>query len=411
MADIHDANNHDDLAQVLRDTDAGMLFRQLLRDAVQELIETEFTAHIGAGLHERTDTRTAQRNGHRPRLLSTPAGDIELAIPKARSGTSFFPELLEPRRRVDRALFAVIMTAYITGTSTRKVDDLVKALGCDTGVSKSTVSRICKQIDEVVGQFRTRRLDHVEFPYVFADATFVKGRVEGRVVSRAVVVAFGVNADGTREVLGVDVGDSEDEVFWNSFLRGLKRRGLSGVKLVISDAHEGLKNAIAKQLQGAGWQRCRVHFLRNVLARCSKDTGETVTAVIRTIFHQPDAEAVTVQLHAVVDQLEPSFPKVAGMLLDAEADLTAFATFPKAHWRRIWSTNPLERVNKEIKRRTKVVGIFPDDASIIRLVGAVLLDVHDEWQVAERAYFSDASMKLIDQQPEHQEGPAELDAA
>jgi putative transposase len=411
MADFHDANNQDDLAQVLRDTDAGELFRHLLRDAVQELIETEFTAFIGAGPHERTETRTAQRNGHRPRLLSTPAGDIDLAIPKARSGTSFFPELLEPRRRVDRALFAVIMTAYITGTSTRKVDDLVKALGCDSGVSKSTVSRICKQIDETVGEFRTRRLDDVEFPYVFADATFVKGRVEGRVVSRAIVVAFGVNTDGTREVLGVDVGDSEDEVFWNSFLRGLKRRGLSGVKLVISDAHEGLKNAIAKQLQGAGWQRCRVHFLRNVLARCSKDTGETVTAVIRTIFHQPDAEAVTVQLHAVVDQLEPSFPKVAGMLLDAEADLTAFATFPKAHWRRIWSTNPLERANLEIKRRTKVVGIFPDDAAIIRLVGAVLLDVHDEWQVAERAYFSDASMKLIDQRPDHQEGPAELDAA
>ena len=410
MADIHDANNQHDLSAMLRDTDAGELFRDLLREALQELIEEQFTRHIGAGPHERTESRTTHRNGHRPRLLSTPAGDIELAIPKARTG-SFFPELLEPRRRVDRALWAVIMTAYITGTSTRKVDDLVKALGCDSGVSKSTVSRICKQIDDAVGQFRTRRLDEHEFPYVFADATFVKGRIDGRVVSRAVVVAFGVNATGTREVLGVDVGDSEDEVFWNAFLRGLKRRGLSGVKLVISDAHEGLKNAIARQLQGAGWQRCRVHFLRNVLAQCSKDTGETVTAMIRTIFHQPNADAVRAQLHTIADQLESAFPKVAGMLLDAEPDLTAFATFPKSHWRRIWSTNPLERVNKEIKRRTKVVGIFPDDAAIIRLVGAVLLDVHDEWQVAERAYFSDASMKLIHQTPNTKESPAELDAA
>ena len=411
MADMHDANNHHDLTSMLRDSDAGELFRGLLRDALQELIEEQFTAYIGAGPHERTDTRTGQRNGHRPRLLSTPTGDIDLAIPKVRAGKSFFPELLEPRRRVDRALWAVIMTAYITGTSTRKVDDLVRALGCDSGISKSTVSRICKQIDDAVGQFRTRRLDEHEFPYVFADATYVKGRIDGRVVSRAVVVAFGVNASGTREVLGVDVGDSEDEVFWNAFLRGLKRRGLSGVKLVISDAHEGLKNAIARQLQGAGWQRCRVHFLRNVLAQCSKDTGETVTAMIRTIFHQPNADAVRAQLHTIADQLESAFPKVAGMLLDAEPDLTAFATFPKSHWRRIWSTNPLERVNKEIKRRTKVVGIFPDDAAIIRLVGAVLLDVHDEWQVAERAYFSDASMKLIHQTPNTKESPAELDAA
>ena len=408
MAEMHDAHLTD-LTASLVDGDTAVLFRQLLRDALQELIEEEFAAAIGAQPHERTDTRTNHRNGHRPRLLSTPAGDLELAIPKTRTG-SFFPELLAPRRRVDQALWAVIMSAYITGTSTRKVDDLVRALGCDSGVSKSTVSRICKQIDEAVGQFRSRRLDHAAFPYVFCDATYVKGRVGGRVVSRAVVVAFGVNADGIREVLGVDVGDSEDEVFWNAFLRGLKRRGLSGVQLVISDAHEGLKAAIAKQLQGASWQRCKVHFQRNVLSHCRKEHGETVTAMIRTLFHQPNADAVRTQLHAVADQLAPAFPKVATMLLEAEADLTAFATFPKAHWRRIWSTNPLERVNKEIKRRTKVVGIFPDDAAIIRLVGAVLLDVHDEWQVADRRYFSEGSMKHLTQ-PDTQEDPAELDAA
>jgi transposase-like protein len=245
---------------------------------------------------------------------------------------------------------------------------------------------------------------------VFADATYVKGRVDGRVVSRAVVVAFGVNDQGVREVLGVDVGDSEDEVFWNAFLRGLKRRGLGGVQLVISDAHDGLKAAIAKQLHGTGWQRCKVHFQRNVLAAVGKIHGEMVTAMIRTIFAQPDAASVTAQLHAVADSLAGQFPKVADMLLEAEADLTAFATFPKSHWRRIWSTNPLERVNKEIKRRTRVVGIFPDDASNIRLVGAVLLDVHDEWQVGDRRYFSEESMKTIND-THGQEAPAELDAA
>jgi putative transposase len=409
MATHDDASKYDELFEMLAGSDARELFTGLLRDALQQLIEDDFASFIGAQPHERTDTRTNHRNGHRPRLLSTPAGDLELAIPKTRTG-SYFPELLEPRRRVDRALWAVIMTAYVTGTSTRKVDDLVKALGCETGVSKSTVSRICKDIDQTVGAFRTRRLDHAAFPYVFADATYVKGRVDGRVVSRAVVVAFGVNADGVREVLGVDVGDSEDEVFWNGFLRGLKRRGLAGVQLVISDAHEGLKAAIAKQLNGAGWQRCKVHFQRNVLAHCGKAHGEMVTAMIRTIFYQPDADAVRAQLHAVADQLTSAFPKVAAMLLDAEADLSAFATFPKGHWRRIWSTNPLERVNKEIKRRTRVVGIFPDDASIVRLVGAVLLDVHDEWQVGDRRYFSEESMKTINAN-DHQETLAELEAA
>ncbi len=341
-----------------------------------------------------TEARTGQRNGHRPRLLSTPAGDVELAIPKTRTG-SFFPSLLEPRRRIDQALWAVIMTAYVTGTSTRKVDDLVKALGCDSGISKSQVSRICARIDDEVGAFRTRRLDHTDFPYVFCDATYVKARSDGRVISRAVVVAFGVAADGTREVLGVDVGDSEDETFWTAFLRSLRKRGLTGVQLVVSDAHEGLKAAVRRVLTGASWQRCRVHFNRNVLARVGKAHGEMVTATIRTIFAQPDPDASRSQLRFVADRLRPQFPAVADALLDAEDDLLAYAAFPKPHWRRIWSTNPLERVNKELKRRANVVGIFPDDAAVIRLIGAVLMEQHDEWQVAERRYFSEESMKPI----------------
>lgn len=294
-------------------------------------------------------------------MLSTPAGDVALRIPKVKVG-SFFPSLLEPRRRVDRALWAVIMSAYVHGTSTRKVDDLVRALGCDTGVSKSTVSRICGEIDAEVAAFR-RRLDHACFPYVFCDATYVKARADGRVVSRAVVVATGVAADGAREVLGVDVGDSEDEVFWTAFLRSLRARGLSGVRLVISDAHAGLKAAVARVLSGASWQRCRVHFVRNALAKVAKGHAEVVAATIRTVFAQPDAAAARDQLRAVADMLRPKFPAVADQLGEAEADLLAYAAFPRAHWRRIWSTNPLERVNKEIKRRANVVGIFPSDAA------------------------------------------------
>ena len=394
MADI-DNDLLTDAATNLLTEEHRSLFRDLLQNALQTLIEEELTASIGAALHERTDDRTGQRNGHRPpRTLSTPAGDVELAIPKVRAG-NFYPSLLELRRRVDQALWAVIMTAYVKGTSTRKVDDLVKALGVDSGVSKSTVSRICKEMDGHVEAFRARTLAHTDFPYVFCDATYVKGRVGRHVVSRAIVVAFGVAADGTREVLGLDVGDSEDEAFWGAFLRSLKTRGLGGVQLVISDAHEGLKAAIRRHLQGAAWQRCRVHFNRNVLARVGKAHGEMVTAMIRTIYAQPDQAAVTAQLRAVADMLTDRFPAAAQMLLDAEPDLTAFAAFPRTHWRRVWSTNPLERVNKEIKRRSNVVGIFPDDNSIIRLIGAVLLEQHDEWQVAERSYFSEESMKTI----------------
>ena len=394
MATTHDASPVTVVSDVL-DDDTRDLFRRLLRDALQQLIEAELTATIGAAPHERTESRSNWRNGGRERLLSTPAGDVELRIPKLREG-SFFPSLLEPRRRVDQALWAVIMEAYVHGTSTRKVDDLVRALGIDSGVSKSTVSRICRQLDDTVNAFRGRSLAHTTFPYVFLDATYVKARVDGRVVSRAVVIAFGVAADGSREVLGLDVGDGEDETFWTAFLRSLRKRGLAGVRLVISDAHEGLKAAVSRVLNGAGWQRCRVHFARNILARVGKAHGEMVAATIRTIFAQPDATAARAHLRQVADTLAGRFPDVADALCDAEADLLAYADFPRAHWRRIWSTNPLERVNKEIKRRSNVVGIFPNDAAVVRLVGAVLLETHDEWQIAERRYFSEESMSHID---------------
>ena len=292
------------------------------------------------------------------------------------------------------------MTAYVTGTSTRKVDNLVKALGVDTGISKSTVSRICSEIDEEVEAFRSRSLDQTSYPYVWLDATCLKARKDHRIVSRAVVVATAVNAEGNREVLDLDIGDSEDEVFWTTFLRRLKERGLTGVLLVISDAHSGLKAAISKTLIGATWHRCRVHTMRNLLAHVPKGHAEMVAATVRTIFAQPDAELARSQLRMVSDSLRDRYPGVSDVLDEAEADLTAYADYPdypRAHWRKLWSTNPLERLHKEIKRRCDVVGIIPDDQSVIRLVGAVLAEQHDEWQVAERRYLSEGSMALVGQ--------------
>jgi transposase-like protein len=385
-----------DLSELLAAVKAGDMtdtIRTSLAWVLQQLIEAELTSTIGANPHERTDARTAQRNGHRPKLVTTAAGDIELQIPKLRAG-SFFPSLLERRRRIDRALFAVVMEAWVHGVSTRKVDDLVKALGGASGISKSEVSRICAELDRDLEAFRTRRLDG-EFPYVFCDATYVKARVDGRVVSRAVVVATGVTAGGDREVLGVEVGDSEDGAFWTSFLRSLRARGLTGVQLVISDHHLGLKAAIAGVFIGSAWQRCRVHFMRNVLARVPKASGEMVAAAVRTVFAQPDGTHVRRQLEEVADMLRGQFPDVAGMLTGAAEDVLAFTGFPQAHWRKIWSTNPLERLNGEIKRRTNVVGIFPNDASVLRLITAVVVETHDEWQVAERRYLSEESMAKI----------------
>src|SRR3712207_4863369 len=307
-----------EVLDALKGADVGDRVRAAAETVYQALIEAELTETIGAAVHERTDTRTAQRNGHRPRTLSTTAGDLELQIPKLRTG-SFFPSLLERRRRVDQALFAVVMEAYLHGVSTRKVDDLVKALGADTGISKSEVSRICADLDDEVGAFRDRSLATAAFPYVFLDATYCKARVNRRVVSQAVVVATGVRSDGWREVLGFAVGDSEDGAFWTAFLRSLKARGLAGVQLVISDAHTGLKAAIAAVLLGAAWQRCRVHFLRDVLAQVPKGNAEMVAAAIRTIFAQPDAAHVREQLDVIAGMLGRQLPKVEVMLRDRKS--------------------------------------------------------------------------------------------
>jgi putative transposase len=361
---------------------------------LQALIDAEATAQIGAERFERSSSRTTQRNGTRDRLLSTKAGDVDLRIPKLRQG-SFFPSILERRRRIDRALFAVVMEAYVHGVSTRKVDDLVAALGLESGISKSEVSRICAELDEQLGAFRARSLAHVEFPYVFLDATYLKGRVDHQVVSRAVVVATGVSMDGNREVLGCAVGHSEDGAFWTEFLRSLRARGLGGVRLVISDQHLGLKKAIEAVMVGSSWQRCRVHFMRNVLARVKRNNTHMVIAAIQTIFAQPDATSVREQFDRIVATLDGQFPDVATMLTDAKEDLLAFAAFPEAHWRKVWSSNPLERLHREIKRRTDVVGVFPNDRAVERLVTAVVVETHDEWQVAERRYLSETSMAQL----------------
>jgi putative transposase len=383
-----------EVLEALKAADVGDRVRQAAETIYQALIEAELTGVIGAAPFERSQDRLAQRNGHRLRTLTTTAGDLELRIPKLRTG-SFFPSLLERRRRVDQALFAVVMEAYLHGVSTRKVDDLVKALGADSGISKSEVSRICADLDEEISAFRDRSLAASAFPYVFLDATYCKARVNRRVVSQAIVVATGVRADGWREVLGFAVGDSEDGAFWTAFLRSLKARGLGGVQLVISDAHTGLKQAIGAVLLGASWQRCRVHFLRNVLAQVPKGNAEMVAAAIRTIFAQPDAGHVREQLDVIAGMLGRQLPKVEVMLRDAAEDLLAFTAFPVSHWKKIWSTNPLERLNKEIKRRTDVVGVFPNPEALLRLAGAVLVEAHDEWQTGDRRYLAEGSMAQL----------------
>jgi transposase-like protein len=371
------------------------LVRDAVRIVLQELIELEAAEEIGAGRYQRTDTRVTDRNGSRPRLLATQAGDVELRIPKLRKG-SFFPSILEPRRRIDQALYAVVMEAYVQGVSTRSVDDLVGALGVDSGIKRSEVSRICAGLDEIVGAFRTRRLDHVEFPYVYLDATYLHIRNStGQVASMAVVIATGITVTGEREVLGLDVGDSEDEVFWRGFLRSLKARGLAGVRLVISDQHAGLVAALRRVLQGAAHQRCRVHFARNLLGLVPKSHQDMVAAVFRTIFAQPDPDTVASTWDQVRHQLAERFPKIGPLMDDAKTEVLAFSAFPRAHWSKVWSTNPLERLNKEVKRRARVVGIFPNEASVIRLVGAVLADIHDEWQAGDRRYLSESSMALL----------------
>ena len=365
--------------------------REGVRVLSQALLELEVEQHVGAGRYERTAERSGQRNGYRERQWDTRVGSIELRVPRVRDG-GFLPSLFAPRKRAERALVAVVQEAYVQGVSTRRVDDLVKALGID-GVSKSQVSRLCAELDAEVERFRTRRLDG-PYPYVWRDATFVKVRQQGRVVSQAIVVAIGVRASGEREVLGLDVGPSEDGAFWLAFLRSLVARGLAGVQLVISDAHQGLTGAITAVLGGASWQRCRVHFLRNCLALVPKSAGAMVAATIRTVFAQPDPASAREQWRRVADGLRPRYPRLADLLDGAEADVLAYLAFPPAHWRQIWSNNPLERLNKEIKRRTDVVGIFPDPAAVVRLVGAVLAEQHDEWQTGRR-YFSVESLAAL----------------
>jgi transposase-like protein len=365
--------------------------REGVRVLSQALMEVEVSQHIGAQRHERSAERTGHRNGYREREWDTRVGTIGLQVPRVREG-GYFPSLLEPRKRAEQALVAVVREAYVQGVSTRKVDDLVKALGLD-GISKSQVSRLCAALDEEVERFRSRRLSG-EYPYLWLDATFVKVRDAGRVVSMAVVLAIAVNADGQREVLGLDVGPSEDGAFWLGFLRRLVARGLAGVRLVISDAHGGLKGAIAAVLQGAAWQRCRVHFIRNVLALVPKSAAEMVAATIRTVFAQPDAAGARESWRRVADSLRGRFPRAAALLDEAEEDVLAYAAFPREHWRQIWSNNPLERLNREIKRRSDVVGIFPNEAAVIRLVGAVLAEQHDEWQVCRRYFSAESLAKL-----------------
>jgi transposase-like protein len=344
-------------------------------------MEAEVSAQIGAERYERSEERTTQRNGFRSRLWDTRAGTLELAVPKLRQG-SYFPSFLEPRRRGEQALVSVIAEAYVQGVSTRKVEALVQQLGI-TSLSKSEVSRLAQSLDAQGRAFRERRLD-ADYPYVWLDARYEHVREDGRVQSMAVVVAYGVRGDGVREVLGLDVGLSEDVALWRAFLQGLVGRGLRGVRLVISDAHVGLKQAIREVFVGASWQRCRVHFLRNVLALVPKSAQAVVAATVRTVFEQADRGAAQRQLAQVCALLGERFPKVVQLLETAEEEILTFYDFPEAHRRQIYSTNPLERLNKEVKRRADVVGIFPNEAAIIRLIGAVLLEQNDEWQLQHR---------------------------
>ena len=351
------------------------MLRQMVQFMAQRLMELDVDGRCGAGYDEKSPERLNSRNGYRDRSWDTRAGSVELKIPKLRQG-SYFPEFLEPRRTAEKALTAVIQEAYVQGISTRSVDDLVKALGM-SGVSKSQVSRSRGELDERVGAFLNRPIEG-DWPYLWVDATYIKSRQAGRIVSVAAIVAVGVNTEGQREVLGLKVGHSEAEPFWTEFLRSLNRRGLRGVKLVISDSHEGIKAAVAKVFK-ATWQRCRVHFMRNALAHAGKTQRRMVSAAIGTVFVQESAAAAQEQWRSVADQLRAKFPKLGALMDEAENDVLAFMTFPKAHWTQIYSTNPLERLNAEIKRRTRVVGIFPNDASITRLVGAMMLEQNDEW--------------------------------
>ena len=394
----------------LLESEHADVIRESVRFMVAELMEAEVTAIVGAELGERApERRLTHRNGYRDRTWDTRVGEIELAIPKLRSGPAYFPSFLEPRRRAEQALVSVVQEAYVNGVSTRKVDRVVEQLG--VRMTKDQVSRLCRRLDEQVAAFRERRLEGA-YPYVWLDAKFEKVRDRGHVVSKAVVLAYGVHESGRREVIGLDVGEIESEAFWVEFLRALRRRGLDGVRLCVSDAHEGLKHAIARVL-GCPWQRCSVHFVRDMHQHCRPSQRALVSAALREIFNAESYDEARDRMSAVLDRLAPIAPKVAERLETAEDDLIAFYRFPREHWTKRRSTNPLERVNREIGRRTDVVGIFPNDASLIRLAGMVLIEQNDEWLVSRR-YLSLESLSAItlleENHPQHEEIEQEVAA-
>jgi transposase-like protein len=384
------------LAELIQKAGEGDFLRSVAEAVLQLLMETDAEGLIGAGRHERSPERLNYRNGYRERTLDTRLGSLQLRVPKLRQG-SYFPPFLEPRKMTERALVAVIQEAWIGGVSTRRVDEIVQAMGL-SGISKSAVSKLCKEIDERVNGFLDRPLEG-EWPYLWLDATYLKVREGGRIVSVAAIIAVAVSTEGKREIVGLGLGPSEAEPFWSTFLKGLLRRGLRGVKLVVSDAHEGLKHAIGKVL-GATWQRCRVHWMRNALAHVPKGRHTMVAAALRQAFLQADQEAARQAWRQLADQLRPRWPKLSGLMDESEHEVLAYMAFPAQHRTKLHSTNPLERLNKEVKRRADVVGIFPNEASITRLIGAVLLEANDEWQLQHRYMQLEAMAELAAPDPD-----------